>query len=162
VGWWATKLRQTQRHLLGRVREDERAELATWLDESLLALFDSMHRADQRHGLDVVAKLRRSGYDDPELLLAGLLHDCAKGPRVRLVHRVAWSLGERYGHGWLDGLARLPGFAAAFERLRHHAMDSAELALAAGCGPRTAQLIAEQAAPGDPAAVALRLADEAS
>ena len=38
-----------------------------------------MHVADQRHGLDVVATLRSEGVSDDEVLLAGLLHDCAKG-----------------------------------------------------------------------------------
>ena len=162
-GWWGTKVRQTVRHLFGRVNDAERAQLATWLSGPQLALFDSMHRADQRHGLDVAATLRSEGHDDPELLLAALLHDCSKGPDVRLPHRVAWSLGERYGEGVLETFARLPGYGAAFERLRHHAGDSACLARDAGCGERTAELIRHQAAPLDPeAGVALQLADEAS
>lgn len=163
MGWWATKARQVQRHLLGRVGARERAALDDWLSEPQLRLFDSMHRADQRHGLDVAAALRASGHDDPELLLAALLHDCSKGPRVRLPHRVAWSLGERYGEGVRDVLAHLPGFRRAFERLRHHPEDSARLALAAGCSERTASLIRHQADPQDtPGGMALRLADEAS
>ncbi len=63
----------------------------------------------------------------------------------------------------LDAFARVPGFHAAFERLRHHAEDSARLARDAGCSERTAELIRHQADPVDPeAGVALRLADEAS
>ena len=156
-------MRQTGRHLFGRVSSAERAELATWLDGPQLALFGSMHRADQRHGLDVVATLRDEGHDDRELLLAALFHDCSKGPETRLPHRIAWSLGERYGEGVLDILARLPGFDAAFARLRHHAADSAGLALEAGCSERTAELIRHQAAPVDPVAgLALKVADEAS
>lgn len=163
MGWWTTRTRQVLRHLGGRVREAERAELAGWLSPRQQALFDAMHRADQRHGLDVVAHLRADGHDDPELLLAALLHDCAKGPSVRLPHRVAWSLGERYGEGVLHAAARIPGFRAAFARLRHHAGESARLALEAGCTERTAELIRHQADPLDPdAGAALRLADEAS
>jgi hypothetical protein len=163
VGWWSTKVRQTVRYVLGRVSDDERRELETWLSQPQLRLFDSMHRADQRHGLDVVARLRLEGRDDPELLQAALLHDCSKGPGVRLPHRVAWSLGERYGEGVTHAFARLPGFSAAFERLRHHADDSARLALSAGCSERTAELIRHQSDPVDPdAGVALQLADEAS
>ena len=162
-GWWSTKVRQTGRHLSGRVSPAERAELAAWLDdERQLALFDSMHRADQRHGLDVMAALADTGLDDRELLLAALLHDCSKGPTVRLPHRIAWSLAERYGEGLLTLLSRLPGSSDAFGRLRHHAEDSARLALAAGCTERTAELIRHQADPVDPAGAALRLADEAS
>jgi hypothetical protein len=163
VSWWSTKVRQTTRHLTGRVRADEHRELGTWLTDPQLQLFDSMHRADQRHGLDVAARLRGEGHDDPELLQAALLHDCSKGPGVRLPHRVAWSLGERYGEGVMHAFARLPGFSAAFERLRHHADDSARLALDAGCSERTAELIRHQSDPVDPdAGVALQLADEAS
>ncbi len=163
MSWWTTKTRQTGRHLFGRVSATERSDLATWLTAPQRSLFDSMHPADQRHGLDVVAILRAEGHDDPELLTAALLHDCSKGPGVRLPHRVAWSLGERYGERVLDVFSRVPGFHAAFERLRHHADDSARLTLEAGCSERTAELVRHQADPIDPAdGVALQLADEAS
>ncbi len=163
MSWWSTKVRQARRHVFGRVSARERELLGATLTPPQLHLFDSMHRADQRHGLDVAARLREQGQDDPELLLAALLHDCSKGPGVRLPHRVAWSLGERYGEGVTDDLARLPGFGAAFARLRDHADDSARLALEAGCSERTAELIRHQSDPVDPAAgVALQLADEAS
>lgn len=162
-GWWATKIRQSRRHVGAHVRPEERKALAGWLTAAQLALFDSMHRADQRHGLDVVAALRASGHDDPELLLAALLHDCSKGPGVRLPHRVAWSLGERYGDVVLRPAAHLPGFRAAFDVLRHHAEDSARLAAGAGCPARTVELIRHQATPVDPVAgAALHLADESS
>lgn len=164
MGWWAAKVRQAERHVRGRVSPAERAELEAWLEPGQLALFDSMHRADQRHGLDVVALLLADGHrEDRELLLAALLHDCAKGREVRLRHRVAWSLGERYG-AWVHEVARpLPGFRDAFERLREHADGSARLARQAGCSERTAELIRHQAAPLDPVAGrALQLADEAS
>jgi len=163
MSWWATKVRQTWRHLFGRVSDTERAGLAAWLDQPQLMLFDSMHRADQRHGLDVAMALRADGRDDNELLQAALFHDSSKGPQTQLPHRVAWSLGEHYGASVERAFARLPGFAAAFERLRHHADDSARLALEAGCSQRTAELIRHQSDPMDPdAGVALRLADEAS
>lgn len=163
MGWWSTKVRQAMRHLFGRVSAAERAELATWLEPAQLALFDSMHRADQRHGLDVMTSLRDQDYDDRELLLAALLHDCAKGPDTRLPHRVAWSLGERYGDRVLHAFAPVPGFQAAFERLHDHADASARLATDAGVSQRTAELIRHQSAPQDPVAgLALKAADEAS
>jgi hypothetical protein len=162
VGWWAGKIRQSIRHVAGQVSDAERRELRGWLSDPQAALFDSMHRADQRHGLDVVAHLRASGHEDPDLLLAALLHDCSKGRSVRLPHRVAWSLGERYGERVHDLLAPLPGFRAAFARLRDHAEDSARLARQAGCSQRTADLIRHQSTPLDPdAGMALHVADEA-
>jgi hypothetical protein len=163
LGWWATKVRQTARHLGGRVSPAERAGLDGWLTDPQRRLFDSMHRADQRHGLDVVARLRDDGHTDRELLLAGLLHDCSKGHEVTLAHRVAWSLAERYGDAVADVASSLPGFATAFRRLAGHAASSADLALRAGCSERTAELIRHQTDPQDPVAGrALQLADEAS
>lgn len=163
MGWWATKSRQAVRHVGGRVSQSERTGLRAMLTPRQLALFESMHRADQRHGLDVMSHLRAAGHDDPDLMLAALLHDCAKGRSVRLQHRVAWSLGERYGDAVLHAFSLVPGFSVAFERLRVHAEASAHLALEAGCSERTAELIRHQAAPTDAGAGrALRLADEAS
>jgi hypothetical protein len=167
--WWWQRSRQAVRHVTARVSGAELADLATWLTPAQLRLFLTMPRADRRHGLDVAAALAAAGYDDPDLRLAGLLHDVAKGPDVRLWHRVAWSLGERYGATMRAPMTRLPGFAVALERLRHHAARSAELALAAGCSPRTAALIRAQVAPLDPASgvdprlrEALLLADDAN
>lgn len=164
AGWWAGKARQFVRHVTGRVTPAERSGLTTWLTPAQADLFEAMHRADQRHGLDVVAALRASGHaDDRELLLAGLLHDASKGPTVGVWPRVAWSLGEHYGSTVEAALARLPGFRAAFGILRDHAERSAELAAAAGCSARTVDLIRHQSRPADPVAgEALRLADEAS
>lgn len=161
MGWWAGKVRQVVRHATGRVSQADRLALAGWLTTPQLRLFESMPRPDQRHGLDVVATLRAAGHDDAELLLAGLLHDCGKGPSVGFWHRVAWSLGDRYGWAPLLWTRRLPGFAAALERIRAHADRSAALAIDAGCSPRTAALIRHQAAPLEPiVGEALRLADE--
>jgi len=162
-GWWLGKSRQFTRYLAGRVRTSERADLEAWLSPAQLALFDTMHRADQRHGLDVVAALRRAGHTNRDVLLAGLFHDASKGRHVGLWPRVAWSLGERYGDEVLRLTQRLPGFAEAFDRLRNHPDRSAALATVAGCSAMTAELIRHQAAPVDPVAgEALRLADEAN
>jgi integrase len=161
--WWPNKIRQFVRYMSGRVTAAEHEELGIWLTAPQLALFQGMHRADQRHGLDVVDALRRSGHSNPDLLVAGLLHDAGKGRNVRVWHRVAWSLSERYGSGEAGLLARFHGFRHAFATLAQHAQRSAEMALAAGCTPLTAELIRHQAEPTDSElGTALLLADEAS
>jgi hypothetical protein len=163
TSWWGGKIRQFRRYLTGRVTVAECAELIDWLTPQQLALFDSMHPADQRHGLDVMAALRADGHTDPDLLLAGLLHDAGKGRRVGLWHRVTWSLGWHYGDWVLTATRWLPGFTPALAALRDHAERSARLALEAGCSTVTAELIRHQAEPVDPiAGEALRLADEAN
>jgi hypothetical protein len=161
-GWWAARLRRTWSYLRARVSEAERSELATWLTPAQLAVFDGMHVADRRHGLDVAAALRATGTTDRDLLTAGLLHDCGKGPRVLLVHRVAWSLGQRYGEWIWRWSSHLPTFRLGLERLRGHAERSAAIAAEAGCTPRTAALIRLQENPVDQAGELLRAADEAN
>ena len=136
--------------------------LADWTSPAQLALFDAMHVADRRHGLDVVASLRADGVDDRDVLLAGLLHDAGKGD-TGVGPRVAYSLGQRYGPWAWRAASFVPGWADALARLGTHARASATLAAAAGCSQRTIDLIREQDAPTDPEYGELfRLADEAN
>jgi hypothetical protein len=160
--WWLTKARQTKRHLLARVSTREREAVAAWLSPAQLALYDGMHLADRRHGLDVVAALRDAGESDPEVLLAGLLHDAGKGD-TGMVPRVVHALGQA-GIAWPAlALGRLPGMRAGLVRLRDHAETSAQLAAQAGCTTRTVDLIRWQDEPRDPeAGERLRLADDAN
>ena len=162
ASWWASKARQFRSHVRARVGADERAGLAAWLTPAQLALFDSMHVADRRHGLDVAATLRADGVTEHDVLLAGLLHDAGKGD-TGVWPRVAFSLGQRYGR-WMWRVARIvPGWGAALQRLEGHAASSAELAAAAGCSTRTVALIRDQDAPRDAEfGELLRLADEAN
>jgi hypothetical protein len=163
TSWWAAKVRRFGRYFFGRVSTAERDTLRTWLSAPQLALFDEMHPADQRHGLDVVAALRTAGYTDHELLLAGLLHDSGKGRAIHVWHRVAWSLADHYGTMVRALAVRLPTFGPAFATLDAHAERSADLALAAGCSQRTAELIRNQAEPTDAEfGRALLLADQAN
>lgn len=160
--WWAARARQFRAHLRASVAPEERSALVPWTTLAQLALFDSMHVADRRHGLDVVASLRGDGVSERDVLLAGLLHDAGKGD-TGVWPRVAYTLAGAYG-GWiLQGARRLPGFQPALERLRRHAETSAELATAAGCPSRTVDLIRFQDEPRDPEfGELLRLADEAN
>jgi len=162
IGWWAGKVRQTRRHLSARVSPREREDVTTWLRPAELAIFDGMHIADRRHGLDVVATLRADGVTDPEVLVAGLLHDAGKGD-TSILPRVIYSLSAAYGDWICRTVSWLPGMATSIARLRAHAETSAQMAAAAGCSARTVELIRWQDAPRDPeAGERLRLADEAN
>jgi hypothetical protein len=162
VAWWVAKVRQARRHVTARVAPRERDDVASWLSPAQLALFDGMHVADRRHGLDVVASLRADRVTGSDVLVAGLLHDAGKG-QTGFLPRVVHSLAQAYG-GWIEALAaRRPGMAASLERLRTHAEMSARLAEAAGCSRRTVDLIRGQESPRDPIdGERLRLADEAN
>ncbi|HEY6569620.1 MAG TPA: hypothetical protein VIZ22_04980 [Candidatus Limnocylindrales bacterium] len=162
MSWWARKARQFRLHLVARVSPAERAALTAWLHPPELDLFDAMHVADRRHGLDVVAALRRSGVTDRDVLAAGLLHDCAKGD-TGVGPRVAWSLGEAYGPRVLALAARVPGWGVALDRLRHHAEVSASMVEAAGLPPFAVDLVRYQSEPRDPEfGRVFQLADEAA
>jgi hypothetical protein len=136
--------------------------LAAWTRPTELALFDAMHVADRRHGLDVVTHLRRAGVRDRDVLAAGLLHDCAKGD-TGAGPRIAWSLGELLGP-WVPAAAgRMPGWGDAMARLRDHAGASADALAAVGLPPQAVDLVRHQAAPIDPEYGArFHAADEAS
>jgi hypothetical protein len=162
ASWWADKTRQVVRHLRAQVSATERADVAALLSAAEMEIWDGMHVADRRHGLDVVAHLRAGGVTDREVLVAGLLHDCAKGD-TGIMSRIVYSLGQRYGRWVRDAAALVPAMRPPLERLRVHADASADRAAAAGSSARTVELIRHQDAPLDPVAgEQLRLADEAS
>lgn len=162
ASWWASRARQFRTHLRARVRPAERTALLAWLTPAEMTVFDSMHLADRRHGLDVMATLRADGVTDRDVLVAGLLHDAGKGS-TGVWPRVAFSLGQAYGP-WVWRVAGVwPPMHAALDRLATHAETSARLAAAAGCAPRTVELIRWQDAPRDPEyGERLRTADEAN
>ena len=162
ASWWAAKVRQAGAYARAKVDPGERAGLAGWLTPAQLRVFDAMHVADRRHGLDVMAYLRADGIDDAEVLLAGLLHDAGKG-QSGFVARILYSLSQAYG-GWIWGIGiLLPPLTKSMTRLRAHPALSAMLAEAAGCSPLTVALIRHQDdPPADDTARRFHLADDAN
>jgi hypothetical protein len=135
------------------------------LPDAAWPLFAAMPVADRRHGLDVARHLLAAGHDDPDLLAAALLHDAAKGDRLRVWHRVAGVLLEAFAPRTLARLAspQAGSWRHPFHLYLHHAGLSAEAARAAGCSERTAAFIRGSAPPADRAlAAAFHVADEAS
>lgn len=152
-------------HLTARVRRDEAALAHRILPPSAASLFDTMPVADRRHGLDVAQRLVARGLDDPDLLAAALLHDAAKGPGMRLWHRVAGVLLGAVAPRLLARLASpdVRSWRHGLHLYLHHEPMSADAALAAGCSERAAAFIRGTTVEGDAAlAQALHDADEAS
>ncbi|MES2208987.1 MAG: hypothetical protein V4515_02240 [Chloroflexota bacterium] len=142
--------------------ESERNNLLGWLTPTQVAVYDGMTVADRRHGLDVVAALRRQGINDRDVLVAGLLHDAGKGA-TGVLPRIVHSLGQAYGPWIPRQVGRLPGMTEALRRLEAHPERSARMAEEAGCSRRTVELIRWQETPHDPEyGERLRLADEAN
>ncbi len=152
-------------HLTARVAPDEAALARRVLPATAWPLFDGMPVADRRHGLDVVHRLLAAGVDDREVLAAALVHDGAKGHRLRLWHRVGGVLLETVSPRILARLATPdPGSRGyPWHLYLHHGELSARLAREAGLSERTVTFIAGRALPSDAAlAAALQRADDAS
>jgi hypothetical protein len=161
----AYRVRQFRAHLRAQVAPAERAVAHALLPMTATSLFDAMPVADQRHALEVVERLHEAEVDDADLLAAALLHDAAKGARLRLWHRVVVVLLEAVAPRGLERLASTnPGsWRHPFHLHLHHAQLSARAALDAGCGPRVAAFIMGTPDPTDAQLeAALRAADAAS
>jgi hypothetical protein len=155
---------QVVAHVRARVDPAEVALVQRILPPGGTSLFASMPVADRRHGLDVAERLLRAGHDDPDLLGAALLHDAAKGHRMRLWHRVAGVLLEALAPSVLRRLASpdRESWRHPFHLYLHHAPMSAELATAAGCTPRLGAFIRGEADGEDARLLdALTVADDA-
>lgn len=152
-------------HVRARVEPSEEALVRRILPSGGVSLFESMPVADRRHGLDVAERLLRGGHDDPDLLGAALLHDAAKGHRMRLWHRVAGVLLEAFAPSVLRRLASPDprSWRHPFHLYLHHAPMSAEMALAAGCSTRLGAFIRGEAETDGDARLlgALGVADDA-
>jgi hypothetical protein len=152
-------------HLTARVTVDDQLAAHRILPSSAWSLFDAMPVADRRHGLDVAQSLLAQGIDDRDVLAAALLHDAAKGDRLRLWHRVGGVVLARLAPNALERLAspETGSRGYAWWVFVHHARLSADAALGAGLSERAAAFIAGSASTDDQhLASALRAADEAS
>ena len=152
-------------HVRARVDPVEEAFVQRVLQPRAHALFATMPIADRRHGLDVAERLLAQGQDDPDLLAAALLHDAAKGHRMRLWHRVTGVLLEALAPSILRRLARRDheSWRHPFHLYLHHEGMSADLVDAAGCSPRVGGFIRGVGEDADASMLrALKAADDAS
>jgi hypothetical protein len=159
------RVRQFAAHLRARVAPEEERLAQDLLTPEASRLFASMPVADRRHALDVAGRLLDHGVDDRDVLTAALLHDAAKGHRMRLWHRVAGVLLEA---AWPTMLRRLAdpntrSWRHPFHLYLHHASLSADLAVTAGASERAGSFIRGSAAEDDAHLMrALTDADDAS
>ena len=111
-----------------------------YLESRLLTLFRSQHPRDIAHSAATARWLIERGQADNDLIVAGLLHDVAKGEQRR-ADRVAWVLA---GYAGLE--RRLAGRGSRFEfrramaRTAEHSAAGARILLQAGATPAVAEL----------------------
>ena len=137
-----------------------------------MALFSSMPRAEQHHGVHVCLVLEQQGFSDDDLLAAALLHDVGKTVApLRLWERMSVVLVARFAPRLAAEWADVPagelvtvGVRRGFVVSRHHSAWGADLAAQACASPRTAAWIRQHHDPvdvDDPLLLALQDADEA-
>lgn len=132
--------------------------------------FAQLSAFDQQHLCRVANHLRTHGVSDPDVIVAGLLHDIGKSDgehRVHLGDRVGKVLLKRFAPGMLHRAAeqypegRFPGLALTVR----HPEIGADIARSLGCSERTCWLIEYHEAEtdlGDPDLARLQAADFAS
>ncbi|MEK7246977.1 MAG: hypothetical protein AAB092_00745 [Chloroflexota bacterium] len=159
----AYRVRQLRRSLLPRVTRAERDDTRLVLGPQLFPLFASMQPADQRHCLDVHARLVAGGCTNGEMLQAALIHDAGKssiaGARFGMHHRIVYVVLQGFP-GLLDGLARRN---RGIRSLHQHDQRTIELAREYGASDGVVRLLlAIDGHTSDERAAALMAADDQS
>jgi hypothetical protein len=144
------RLRQFCAAIAAHVTADERALVARLLSPGELRLFERMPRFDQRHCLDVYHTLVRSGYTDPLLLRAALIHDCGKvddaGRPIPLVYYGIFVIVQKVAPALYRWAAQHEcGPLRPFAIHAAHDTRSALLAEAAGCPPALVAILRDYA-----------------
>ncbi|HEY5641004.1 MAG TPA: hypothetical protein VIW01_13240 [Dehalococcoidia bacterium] len=158
------RARQLKRTLAPGITADDLGVAESVLGDDLYPLFAEMQAADQRHCLDVYHKLRAEGENDPDVLVAALIHDAGKGGEsarhIRTWHRVAYVVLSALPARALDRVARGDGGLA---RLHHHGESTLRLVSGAGASERLIGLleVMESRRGDDPRATRLFAADDA-
>ena len=118
------------------------------------ARFDELPTFDQQHLCRVANQLIADGVTDPDVIVAGLLHDIGKcdGERcVRLPDRIGKVVLKRFAPGTLQEVADAypSGHFAGLALTVRHPELGAGIAHELGCSERTCWLIRHHEAEGD-------------
>jgi hypothetical protein len=137
------RLRQGLLALTAGFRPVDEAAVRKVLDERLIVLFHRMTRSEQQHAVRVMKRLQAAGHDEPDLLVAALLHDVGKSRYgLNLFERTAvvlvGKLLPRRAGEWSTGQPR--GWRRAFVIRERHPAWSAEDMAAAGASAQACWL----------------------
>lgn len=146
------RLRQFFQGLRAQVTAADYELVKTLLPPAAWPLFVQMPRDAQRHGLNVLTNVRQAGFEQPELLIAALLHDVGKCAAARNgIQLGLWQRGPLVilEALWPAGLRRFasPDPQSGWRYLLYvhleHPHIGAVWAQQAGCPPLACWLIAQ-------------------
>jgi hypothetical protein len=142
---WPYRWRQFRQALAARpLPEEALREIAAVLSEQEMVLFQRLSLNDQAHSYQVMTMLKTTGYDNPDLLAAALLHDIGKTRyRLPIWARSLVVLAEAFVPSRVArwGKGEATWWRRPFVVKAQHAEWGAEMAKAAGSRPITVALI---------------------
>lgn len=114
------------------------------LTDSQMKLFRQLQVSEQNHSLRVLRAIQKQGENNPDLLVAALLHDVGKiRYPLRVWERVFIVLGKKLfpKRSTVWGQSKPQGWSRPFVVAAQHPLWGGELALEAGTAPQAVRLI---------------------
>jgi putative nucleotidyltransferase with HDIG domain len=146
------RVRQFWRTIAVKTNPDELERAQVRLSPDQRELFGQLQPGEKGHALAMYRRLLEQGENQPDLLVAALLHDVGKtryrlNPLVRvmvvLVKAVSPERSRRWGSLSPNGWDGLPPWRKVFVVAEQHAGWGAEMARKSGVSPLTETLIRE-------------------
>jgi len=150
------RVRQFWRTVLLKIDPKELERVQGRLTPAQWTLFRQLQPGEQEHAVRVLRKLLEQGDNQPDLLVAALLHDVGKlryrlNPFERAMVVVMQAIlpkqARRWGYLPPAGWEGMPGWRKAFILAEHHAEWGAEMAHHAGVSPLVENLIRQHQLP---------------
>lgn len=150
------RVRQFWRVVLLKNDPNELEQVQGRLTPSQWALFSQLQPVEQEHALRVLHKLLAQGENQPDLLVAAMLHDVGKlryrlNPIERaivvLVQAILPEVAQRWGNLPPAGWEGTPTWCKAFILAKRHAEWGAEMAHQVGVPPLVESLIRQHQHP---------------